>query len=129
MGASIVAGDDATPVPELGEKVLDLVPLVVEPLVRGKGFIAAPRRGNAGLDASGGQRLAEPSTVLAPLGDQASGRRRGIEDKASTFVIAHPPHQFTPRPAPSRLPSADCRTLQADAMTIWSELAAMRSIA
>ena len=43
MGASVVAGCDASPVLELGEQVLDLVALAVERLVVGEGDFAALR--------------------------------------------------------------------------------------
>ena len=43
MGASVVACGDAAPVLELGEQVLDLVPLPVEGFVIGEGPLAAAR--------------------------------------------------------------------------------------
>jgi len=43
VGASVVAGCDATLVLEFGEEVLDLVPLAVEGLVVGEGRPAALR--------------------------------------------------------------------------------------
>ena len=85
MGASVVACCDASPVLELGEEVLDLVPLAIECLVVGKGFLPALRGRDARLDAPIGKSLAEPCAVIAPVGDQASGRWQGIEDEAAIF--------------------------------------------
>ena len=89
MGASVVAGGDAAPVLEFGEQVPDLVALPVESFVVGIRPLAAPQRRNAGIDAPDGERIPEPGTVLAPVDDQASRRRQGIEDEAGNLKVAH----------------------------------------
>ncbi|MCY1232493.1 hypothetical protein D9M68_321470 [compost metagenome] len=89
MGASVVASCDAAPVLEFCEQVLDLVTLTVKGRVVGVWDFAASARGDARLDASCFQFLAESGAVVAAVGDQMRGRRQGVEDETGAFVVAH----------------------------------------
>lgn len=89
MGASVVAGCDASPVLELGEQVLDLVALAIErPIVVVWDF-AASARGDARFDASCSEFGSEPCTVVAAIGDEMGGWRKGVEHETGTLVVAH----------------------------------------
>lgn len=73
MGASVVAGGDASPVLELGEQVLDLVAPAVERGVVVEWHFAGAARRDARLDASYFQFVAESGAVIAAIGDQMRG--------------------------------------------------------
>ncbi len=75
MCASVVSGCDASPVLQLGEKVLELVALLVELLVVWVWHLSAPARRDARFDAFCLQGLTERGAVIAPVSNQCCGWR------------------------------------------------------
>ena len=69
VGASVVAGVDASPVFEAAEHDLDLVALAVQrPAMRDSDLAVGLGR-DAGLDGALGQGISEPVAVIASVGD------------------------------------------------------------
>src|SRR3712207_5498488 len=89
MGAAVITGRDPTPVFELGEHVLDLVPLPIQRLVIGNRHLAAPGRRNAGRDVLVGKSLPEPVAVIASVGNQGCARWQRSHDEPSALMVAH----------------------------------------
>ena len=69
VGASVVAGVDASPVFEAAEHDLDLVALAVQLSVMRDSDLAVGLGRDAGLDAALGQGISEPVAVIAFVGD------------------------------------------------------------
>lgn len=89
MGASIVAGVDASPVLEPTEHDLDLVALAVErPVMRDVDRAVSPGW-NARGDTSLRQSRAEPVGVVALVGQHRLGGRKSVQHQGRAFVIAH----------------------------------------
>jgi len=65
------------------------VALSVERLIVRERNFPASGGGDAGLAASFGEGGPEPIAVIASIGQQRLGRRQGVEDQPSAFVIAH----------------------------------------
>ena len=80
---------DAPPILELGEKVLDLVSAAIEAFVVDVRFLPAFRGRDAGPDAPCEEFFAEPSAVVALIGDEAIGFGQRVDHDPGTFVIAH----------------------------------------
>lgn len=89
MGASVVAGCDASPILEFGEEVLDFMTLTVEGLIVDERPAAGSWRTDARLDISGGQFFTELGAVVAAIGDPVSGRWQGVEHETGALVVAH----------------------------------------
>ena len=73
--APIVAGDNASPVLQPAEGVLNPMALPVERLVVGQWRLPVPGRGNAGLDATLTKPFPEPVAVVAAIAEQLARRR------------------------------------------------------
>ena len=74
-GASIVACCDAPPILDFGEHVLDLMTLFVECLVIVDDLLSVYSAWHTRRDASRGQLITEPVTVIASVGDERLGLR------------------------------------------------------
>ena len=91
MSAAAIAGGDPTPVPELGEHILDLVTPPIQCLVIGKRHLAALGRRNAGCDVLLDKSFPEPVAVVTSVGNQGGARRQRSQDEPSDFMVAHLP--------------------------------------
>ena len=91
MGASIIAGVDASPVLEAAKHVFDLVPLAIEALVVGDLSPAVGSRWDAWGYAARCQGFAEPVGVITPVAQQYFRFWQGLDHKSSAFVVAHLP--------------------------------------
>jgi len=89
VGASVVAGCDATPVFDSSEQVLNLVALLVEGLVVVELDLAVGFGWDAGCDPSAGQRGAEPVAVIAFVSEQGLGLGERGKQQKRAFVVAH----------------------------------------
>ncbi|MFG1423735.1 hypothetical protein [Roseixanthobacter liquoris] len=88
MGAAVVPGGEAAPVIELGKQGLDLVPLAFE-VLSCKDRLRLRDEGIARRSTLGAKRVSKPSAVIAPVDNQVSGRRQGVEDQTGALVITH----------------------------------------
>ena len=88
VGASVIAGVDASPVLEAGEHILDAMALPVERSVVGYMDPAIDLGRDAGGDASFGESIAEPVGVIAPVGEHGVGGWQGIDQQGSAFEVA-----------------------------------------
>ena len=89
MGASIVAGVDASPVFEASEHVLDFVPLTVEDSVVADRRLAVCSARNTGCNAALLEFFAEPIGIVASIAEQFSCRRQRIQHQGRAFVVAY----------------------------------------
>ena len=88
MCASVVSGCDAAPVLEASEHALDEVAAFVEALVVVDGLLAVVSARDAGLDVLLCERLAEPVTIVASVGDQPVGLRQGRQHGCGAAIVA-----------------------------------------
>ena len=91
MGASIIAGVDASPVLETTKHVFDLVPLPIEVLVVIDLYSAVGSRWDAGGYAARCQGFAEPVGVVTPVAQQHFRFWQRVDHQSRAFVVAHLP--------------------------------------
>ncbi len=89
MGASIIAGVDASPVLKATKHVF--VPLAIEVLVVIDLYSAVSSRWDAGDYAAHCQGVAEPVGVITPVAQQYFRFWQGVDHQSCAFVIAHLP--------------------------------------
>lgn len=89
MGASVIAGGDATPVFDPAEDIFDLVALSVELLVVVILDFPVLARRDTGGDALVVECGTEPVAIIAFVAEQHPGARQDGKQQSSALVIAH----------------------------------------
>ena len=87
MGASVIAGVDASPVFETGEHVLDPVTLLVEDRIVWVLDAVLGMWRDAGHDVSIGKRLPKGGGTVSSVGKQEAYVRQLIENRCSSLVV------------------------------------------
>jgi hypothetical protein len=88
MGATVISGCDATPVLQPAEHAFNEVALFVKLGVILDWFLSVLAAGDARLDIAGGQCLAKPVAVIAPVGEESVGVRQRGQHRGSPAIVA-----------------------------------------
>ena len=89
MWASVVAHCDAAPILEASEHAFDDISLFIKRFVISDGSFSSPSPGNARLDFTRPERVADFVAVISSIADGGlRARRQGGDDLIRSFAIA-----------------------------------------